>query len=342
MNISGMNRIFPCPTRFVRAAAGLLPVLLAAATSGCLPKASEPIPILMYHNIAKDPGDDVWTISTGEFRHQIENLKANGYRTILPKDLAHLSRWKFWLPRKPVVITFDDGLLSTLTEAEPILHEAGFQAVSYLISGFIAESPAERKPYRYYTCLTWEEVRAMKARGTFVFGSHSDSHGRNPVALTQEVEECRNIFKRNIGEKTMDFCYPYGVAPDVLVQAVVRAGYRTAMACDDRMFVPGTDTNLFRIPRISIFGGIHEFAVSPVEPSETGGFCASAANRGVPLPVRGMLRDLKHNQVWPLPPTGRFGPEPQRWCWTNLPPDLDASSLQVEIWEQNGIFRYYP
>ena len=41
-----------------------------------------------------------------------------------------------------------------------------------------------------------------------------------------------------------------------------------------------------------------------------------------------------------LPPVDRFDSHPRRWCWTNLPPDLAAP--QVEIWERNGLFRYYP
>lgn len=323
---------------------GILPAAaaLVAGTTGCSPQPPEPIPILMYHHIAQDPGGDVWTISTEEFRRQIAELHAAGYQTLLPEDLAQIRRWKFWLPRKPILLTFDDGLLSTLVEAEPVLRQAGFQAICYLITGSIADTPAERMGYRVYECLTWEEIRAMQERGTIVFGIHSHSHSSDSARVAQEAAECRNIFHQKTGKKTRDFCYPYGAAPDGLVQAVSNAGYRTAMICEDRMFRPGPDADLFRIPRVSVYGGHHEFSATPASRSEEGTFCATVQNNGIPLPVRGVLREPQTGQTWTLLPEARLDGHVQTWCWTNLPPGMAAADPQIEIWEQNGLFRYYP
>ena len=323
--------------RLRAAAAGLL--LLAAA--GCGPRPAE-IPVLMYHAVSPDPGGDVWTVSTEEFRRQIADLKAAGYRTILPRDLVRAYRWKFWLPRKPVIITFDDGLLGVMTDAEPILREAGFQAICYLITGSIADAPADRMKYRSYGCLTWEEINGMLRRGTIAFGIHTHSHAPNPARLALEVGECRHLFKRKTGVKTRDFCYPYGSAPDALRQAVVDGGYRTALICEDQIFTNAPGADLFRIPRVSVYGGSHAFSVSAESLSPEGVFSADVSNVGVPLPVRARLRDRASGQTWLLPPGERLGPAPQRWCWTNLPPGLDPASLQVEILEQNGLFGYHP
>ena len=296
----------------------------------------------MYHDIADNPGNDVWSVSTEEFRRQIADLKAAGYRTILPKDISRFYRWKFWLPRKPVLITFDDGLLSVKTKAEPILREAGFQAISYLITGFIADTPAERMNYRSYECLTWEEVQAMVSNGTIAFGIHSHSHAPNPARLALEVGECRHIFKRKTGVRTRDFCYPFGSAPDILRQAVTNGGYWTAMICEDQRFTNSPDADLFRIPRISVYGGAHQFLLSEGSLAENNEYSVFVHNEGVSLPVRGLLRDKTTDRTWPLQPTERLDPTPQRWCWPHLPPDLNPQSLQVEIWEQNGLFRYFP
>lgn len=339
MKAIGTARPFSIPLH--RISLGLL-LLLFISGIGCRLRPPEAIPVLMYHGIAAEPGDDVWTVSTEEFRRQIADLKAAGYRTLLPNDLAGAYRWKFWLPRKPILITFDDGLLSVKTEAEPILRDAGFQAISYVITGSIADTPAERLKYRSYDCLTWAEVKEMLARGTIAFGIHSHSHAPNPGRLAQEAGECRHLFKRKAGGKTRDFCYPYGSAPDLLRQAVTNGGYRTAMICEDQMFTNAPGADLFRIPRVSVYGGTHQFAVSAGTLAEDGIFCAEVRNDGVPLPVRGVLRDTRSGRTWPLRPTERLGPAPQRWCWTNLPPGLAAASLQIEIQEQNGLFGYFP
>ena len=328
-----------CPTHLPLAAALLGALALAA---GCGRGMPETVPVLMYHQLAADPGADVWTVSTAEFRRQVADLKAHGYQTILPEDLARYRPWTFWLPRKPVVITFDDGLLSTLTEAEPVLQAAGFRAVSYLILNFIADTPAERRQYRGCDCLTWEEIRAMQARGTFAFGIHSFSHTPDPAAQAQEVAECRRIFKRQTDTKCRDYCYPHGGAPDLLVQAVSNAGYRTAMVCEDQMFRLQPDADFLRIPRVSVYGGTHRFVSGPLSGTPAGGICAEVKNDGLPLPVRGVLRDPRSGRAWPFQPPARLGPEAQPWCWTNLPAGLPVASLQLEIQEQNGLFGYAP
>lgn len=320
------------------AARALLAGAALAALAACSRPAAEPIPVLMYHHLAPDPGRDVWTVAADEFRRQIADLKAAGYQTVLPGDLREATA----LPPKPIVLTFDDGLLSVLAEAEPVLREAGFRAICYLITGSVADVPADRMQYGTYACLTWEEVRAMQARGTIAFGIHSHSHAGQPDRIAQEAAECRRIFRDKTGVETRDFCYPYGAAPDHLVRAVAQAGYRTAMICEDRLFVPTPGADWLRIPRVSVYGGRHGFAATPPVRAEPGTVAAEVRNAGVPLPVRGILRDAATGRAWPLQPSGRLGPEPQSWRWIGLPPDLDPANLRVEIWEQNGLFRYFP
>jgi peptidoglycan/xylan/chitin deacetylase (PgdA/CDA1 family) len=331
----------PPPVRSIRARLVFL-LLLLAAFAGCRPAPVEPIPILMYHHIAPDPGRDVWTLSSAEFQRQITGLRDAGYQTILPGDLARPPRWPRRLPRKPIVITFDDGLHSTLVEAEPVLREAGFQAIVYLITGLVADTPAERRRYRQYDGLTWEEVRAMQTRGTLAFGIHSHSHTGDAARQALEVAECRRIFRDKTGTETRHYCYPYGAAPDLLVQAVRDAGYLTAMVCEDRLFSPGPDADLFRIPRVSVYGGRHDFAVAPRPRATDGSFIAYVQNLGLPLPVLGRLRHVPTGQIWPFTPGERLGYDPQRWQWSDVPSSFDDASLQVEIWEQNGLFRYHP
>ena len=326
---------------FRRIAAGLLAGLALAGPGACA-RTPRPIPVLMYHGLAADPGHDVWTVSTEEFRRQVADLKAAGYRTILPADLEKRHRWKLRFVRKPILITFDDGLRSVLTEAEPILREAGFRATSYLILSTIADAPADRLQYRQDDCLVWPEVRDLLARGTFAFGIHSFSHTSDPARQAQEVAECRAIFRRQTGQKTRAYCYPNGVAPDVLRDAVAAAGYRTAMICGDRTFTNAPGADFLRIPRVSVFGGIHRFSVAPAAAPAPGTFCAEVRNDGVVLAARGVLRDPETQRTWTLPPVARLGGHAQPWCWTNLPAGLAGAGLQVEIWEQNGLFRYYP
>lgn len=301
------------------------------------PPAPVAVPVLMYHHVAADPGADVWTVSPEEFRGQMAQLKAAGFTSILPADLVAAGRGKK-LPAKPVLITFDDGLHSVKEVAEPVLRALGFRAVVYLITGFIAETPATRMSYKDYACLTWPEVRELADGNTMVFGIHSHTHSQSPARVAQEVAAARALFQEKTGRAAGDFCYPYGVAPDFLAQAVSNAGYQTAMICEDRVFWAGTGADLFHIPRVSIYGGHHDFQVGAILAATNAVLCASVQNRGVPLPVAAGYRAGNAAGFWQYRPATRLGPQVQNWCWSNVPPGAGL----VEIWEQNLLFRYYP
>ena len=138
-------------------------------------RATRPVPVLMYHAVG-DTADSPWCVPVDTFRSQIASLRELGYATILPSDLAARRKWGKPLPRKPVVITFDDGYLCNLSIIEPILKENGFRAVIFLITALVSETDAGRREYEGKKCLAWPEVSAMQKRGTFVFGGHSHSH----------------------------------------------------------------------------------------------------------------------------------------------------------------------
>jgi hypothetical protein len=181
----------------------------------------------------------------------------------------------------------------------------------------------------------------MARRGTIHFGIHSATHAQNPRLQAAEAGRARAILRAKTGLLATDYCYPYGNAPDALRAAVAAAGYRTAMVCADRVFRPADDADLLRIPRVSIYGGQHAFAVTPGAAVEQGSFTAEVHNRGVALPVRGVLRASgTGGGTWSLRPARRLDARPQQWRWTNLPPATAAAELHVEIWEQNGLFRY--
>ena len=102
----------------------------------------EGIPILMYHHIltptekANSPFANAnTTVTTIEFNGQMQYLKDQGYTTISLLDLeSYLNKSKN-LPGKSIVITFDDGLISTREYAYPVLKKHGFVAEQFIITG---------------------------------------------------------------------------------------------------------------------------------------------------------------------------------------------------------------
>ena len=94
------------------------------------------MPILYYHRVQPVPRDfSKWSKTRQKhflqydalpkaFVAQLDWLVANGYTTILPRDLANHWDHGTPLPPKPVIITFDDGSRSWTKRVMPALREA--------------------------------------------------------------------------------------------------------------------------------------------------------------------------------------------------------------------------
>lgn len=222
------------------------------------PPRPKELPVFMYHDVA-DPAYDVWVVSVDDFRLQMKDLYEAGYRTIHPRQLWQYTL-RFWpfRHRKPMILTFDDGLLHVATNAEPILKEYGFQAICYLIMRNVADTPETRGKHREEECFTWPEVKEAMKRGTLSFGSHSFSHSPNPKQQAKEAGLCRWLFRQKTGERIFEYCYPHGQGFNPIASNAMReARYRTAFVCKDKVFEPRYGSDLFTVPRVSVYGGIN-------------------------------------------------------------------------------------
>ena len=82
--------------------------------------------ILMYHSIENsDPKKDEMGLAnpTDIFRMHMQYLKENEFHVIDLPDLVNRIKDNISIPDKSVVITFDDGFRSILTNALPLLKE---------------------------------------------------------------------------------------------------------------------------------------------------------------------------------------------------------------------------
>src|SRR5438045_3464510 len=83
-----------------------------------------PVPILMYHVLAppqpNDPYPDLY-VKPADFRAQVAWLAEHRYHAVTLRQVYDYWRGRRALPRKPVVLTFDDGYHSDFTVALPTL-----------------------------------------------------------------------------------------------------------------------------------------------------------------------------------------------------------------------------
>ncbi len=176
--------------------------------------AARGVPILMYHSISDDPEDGVepyYRLATNprRFAEHMQWLHESGYWGVsLETALAMLAHGEFdnW---PLVAITFDDGLRNFYTEAWPVIHQYGFTATMHLPTAFIS---SHRRSFLGRECLTWDEVRELRAHG-IRFGSHTVSHPKLHElpwnAIKNELELSKLRIEEELGEVISGFAYPY-------------------------------------------------------------------------------------------------------------------------------------
>ncbi len=82
------------------------------------------VPVLMHHHVSPSPG--MITVSPENFESQIAWLAANGWTSLTLEQYAGFLAGKP-VPRKSIVITFDDGYLDNWVYAHPILQKYGMR-----------------------------------------------------------------------------------------------------------------------------------------------------------------------------------------------------------------------
>jgi peptidoglycan/xylan/chitin deacetylase (PgdA/CDA1 family) len=192
--------------------------------------------VLMYHRVC---ADDAWRpsdflVTASVFREQMRYLAENDYYTPRLSDVLGWGRHPPHTPRRPVVLTFDDGYADTFDNALPILEEFGFTAAVFPVLGSAGSfSWWESDPALRAALLRPADMRAMEAAG-LEFGSHTVTHPRLTLTsdseLTDELTRSREVLASIVSRPLPVLAYPYGDLNERVKRAVRDAGYSAALA----------------------------------------------------------------------------------------------------------------
>jgi peptidoglycan/xylan/chitin deacetylase (PgdA/CDA1 family) len=204
---------------------GTVPLLLAACAA-----CGQGVPILMYHSVATD--GDALTVTPAELDAHLDYLQSAGFNTVTLRQVIDAQDGHGKLPRKPIVLTFDDGYTDAAAEVLPRLLLRGQKATFFIVSGFCAHDAGARVTQWHKQFLTWAEVTALRDAGMEI-GSHSVSHRKlSPLTrddLRTEVSRSRATLERYLGMRIEFFAYPYNDQSKWVRRAVEKAGYRGAV-----------------------------------------------------------------------------------------------------------------
>jgi peptidoglycan/xylan/chitin deacetylase (PgdA/CDA1 family)/nucleoid-associated protein YgaU len=193
---------------------------------GVYPWGYQLVPVLVYHNMGPEDRGRL-SIGVRKFETQMRALQAEGFQTVSLSDFLEFTAGRRQLPRKSVLLTFDDGYRSFTQYARPILKDFGFTATLFVYSNFVGGGG-----------LSWTELRALMTQG-FDVEAHSKTHGnlRRSDAESQEAYAKRmeaelgqpvELFRKQLGRATDVLAFPYGDTDEETLQHVVKYGYVAA------------------------------------------------------------------------------------------------------------------
>jgi peptidoglycan/xylan/chitin deacetylase (PgdA/CDA1 family) len=216
---------------------------------------TESVPILLYHAVADHPAATTHRLSVTPrmLEDELEFLAGHGFTGITVSELADAYRTGGALPKRPVVLTFDDGYESVAQDAWPILRRHGFPATVFVTTGWIADAGEDAAGKPLDRMMSWAQVRQLAAEGIEI-GAHSHSHPEldqlDNAALSWELRHSRDLLESAIGTPVPALAYPFGYSSKRVRSAVSAAGYRCAAAVRNLRARPADD--LFMLPRFTI------------------------------------------------------------------------------------------
>ena len=182
---------------------------------------NEGIPILMYHSVKYEKDNPV-RIAEERFREQMKYLKDNGYTTLTLDEAYAFFQSNTPVPKKSVVLTFDDGYVDNFTTAYPILKEFGFKATIFVITNVIGKGEY----------LSEVQIKELDEHGLDI-QSHTVNHENlSELSYDKQLATLKN--SKEFLEKLLDkqikyIAYPFGKYNKDTVKAVESAGYDLAL-----------------------------------------------------------------------------------------------------------------
>lgn len=185
---------------------------------------------LTFHSVSAPTSDAEATyyLSPQRFKRMMRWFVTAGYKT------ATSAQWlEVDLPKKRVLLTFDDGYDDLFDHLLPLAIEHHLTPVIFLVAERVGASNLwdQRSGLRARNLLSWPQIREMQKYG-IEFGSHTLTHpylpGVSHQHLRREVGDSKRRLEDSLGVEVGSFAYPYGGVDRCVRSAVAQAGYKLA------------------------------------------------------------------------------------------------------------------
>lgn len=221
-------------------------IILIIKPCECRAMHDDKISILMYHSIGYEKNNGL-RMPEKQFREQMKYIKDNGYTTLTMDELYSYFTENKPIPKKSLVITFDDGYLDNYKYAYPILKEFNLKATIFVIASNID---------RDNRSINSKQLKELQSNGIDI-QSHTLKHEElNKLSYEQQLKtlkESKQVMEKTLDKKVNYIAYPYGKYNENTIRAVKDAGYIMGFITGGR--VAKKDDGIYTVPRIGMIAG---------------------------------------------------------------------------------------
>ena len=220
-----------------------------------------PLRVLCYHSISDLGGVPViedYGVTPEEFRQQLDILIRTRFKFIDAGEFLRFLQGKAGLPRRAVLLTFDDCYQDLLAVALPILKEKGIPALAFAVSKRLGGTNDWDKSLGVppMQLLDADGLRAL-AKGGVAIGAHSRTHsklsGLSEDQLADEIGGSLTDLEALGLDRPLLFSYPHGDYDRRVRQAIEDAGLKAAFTVEPNFVQPGQEP--YSVPRIEVLRG---------------------------------------------------------------------------------------
>jgi len=185
--------------------------------------------VIMFHGINKGAADDVNDITVSEFKKLMDSLKETGFEAIDATQLADFLDQNALIPRRSVVLTYDDRHTAEAFEHFRPYHEQwGWPVINGWISAFGGQDQF------------LQENVALSAEGWVDYQAHGVVHNINIVPsstddfIYSELQGSIDNLKQYFGKTPIAYIWPGGGFTPRGAQVAREVGYRVGFTVNPR------------------------------------------------------------------------------------------------------------
>ncbi|WP_258881137.1 polysaccharide deacetylase family protein [Clostridium tagluense] len=209
---------------------------------------NESLPILMYHSIGTAKLNP-YVVSTDKFNMDMKYLKDNGFTTLSTDELYNFMVKNKPVPKKSVLITFDDGYEDNYTNAFPILKKYNFKATIFVITDSVDKCKKS---------LSSDQLKEMQNNGIDI-ESHTNLHDKlgtlTYAAQLKTLKASKEYIEKTLNKTVRYISYPFGNYNLDTLKAVNAAGYEMAFTTNGRW--ANKSNGILNLNRVFISGFHH-------------------------------------------------------------------------------------